>query len=642
MTTARPPRSSYSWQFIALWLVTTTLGGSAGVWVSQALDSDWVIGLALGVVIGSLVGIGLYFWRERLPLAPPLPEVNARLLRWVLVITALGALFYLLAGAVGVPFNVFFPWDALGLLALCGLAALLLRRGQSFWAASCLLGSVFLPIAFNAQFYGMSSPVNALYLLGILISGLVLGSSGFFGGLMAISILTGLFALSEQLGRWVSVYPVGAPAQSVGLVLFWWAVYAAGAWLSWLFARSLERALQVSRGQTSALAQTLNALAEDADLDHFLAQALGAIAEPLGARYASLFLYDPARDLIRQEAAFTGGETWLARTHADRLLPPTPAPESPLWQELKRERRPIIVDDVSNDPRLKYRGRVLAAGIQTVLYVPLVLGEESPGFISLTSIERRRFSPDEIELAQALAQQVTLAMRLTRLAEQGRQSAVLEERNRMAREMHDTLAQGFTGIVVQLETAEDMLGDPPEVESAKQHLGRARSLARESLAEARRSVYALRPQALETEPFVDALRHSVHALAAPAGLNVQWQIDSALPSLRPELETDLLRIGQEAVTNVIKHALARQLILNLRWNSGQLEMSVRDDGRGFDAERARESANGNSAGGFGLIGMRERAARHGGRLEITSGAQGTRLNVRVPIGESQSRVEMER
>ncbi len=610
------PASTYSWKFFGLWSAGTGLGGLLGIVLSQQLGGDFVIGLALGVVVGSTLAIAAYLIRNRVPLTPPLPDLNARLLHWALGLTALGAALYVLAGWAGVPFNLFFPWDGLALLAVCAVAEWLLRRGQSFWAASFFTGAFFLPIAFNAQFYGMSSPVNALYLLGIIASGLVLGTNGFFGALAAISILTALFALSEQMGRWQTVYPIGTPAQSLGLVLFWWGVYGAGAWLSWLFARALERSAQIARGQTTALTHTLNALARKPKLEEIESEVLKALTEQLAVKWASLFLLNPRANTLYVRAAYGDQQILSPERLALSLPPPMAANDSPVWQELTRARQPIWIEDVSNDPRLKNRARILADGIQSLFYVPLVLGEEVLGFFSLNSAERRRYSPEEIELAQALAQQVTLAVQINRLAEQGQQAAVLDERNRMARELHDTLAQGFTGIVVQLEAAEDTLRDSPD-ESA-QHLSRARALARESLAEARRSVYALRPQALEHKRLPEALRDSAHALTTGASLQIHFNLADSLPSLPAETEAELLRLAQESITNALKHAHAQTLDVALTHHDNTLMLTVADDGRGFDPN--------SPTSGFGLLGMRERAARIGGELIIDSNlGKGTKV-----------------
>jgi signal transduction histidine kinase len=196
----------------------------------------------------------------------------------------------------------------------------------------------------------------------------------------------------------------------------------------------------------------------------------------------------------------------------------------------------------------------------------------------------------------------------------------------MAREMHDTLAQGFTGIVIQLEAAEDVLSANPA--EAAHHLARARTLARESLGEARRLVYALRPQLLEHRPLAAALRDSTRALTDGTPLAVTLHIPETLPTLPPEAEADALRCVQEAITNVLKHANARTLTLTAQAAENALALTVADDGRGFDVNGVRPSAK----GGLGLLGLRERVARHNGTVEITSEAgRGTTVRCMIPV-----------
>ena len=608
--------TSYSWRFIVSWLSAMIVGGSLGASLSLALKIDWLRGLVLGMVVGNLLAVGMYFWRMRPPLITHLPEVNIRLLGWVLMLTAASALLYLLMGSIGTRVNTFFPWDGVVLLVACALAELLRRRGQSFWAASILMSTVFPPIAFNAQFYGMSSPVNAAYLIGLLIGGLVLGSSGFFGALAAMCTLTALFAIGEQMGRWTPVYPVGTPTQSVVLVLFWWSLYGAGAWLSALFARSLERALQASHGQTQALVRTFNALTPDATLDHLLTQTLTTLAEQLDASLVQLFLHDPTT------ATLTIRLTHPAAPSAD-MWPPIPTPALPIWSALITTCQPIVIDDLANDPRLLQRAALMAAGARAVLYVPLLANGSVTGMFGLS--RATRWTADEIELAQALAQHATLAMRLTALSAQTQQAAIWQERNRMAREIHDTLAQGLTGILIQLEAADDVADE--SAAELRQHLTRARALARDSLAEARRSVYALRPHSLEHKPLPQALRDSLIALTSATPTRLHFSTPEHWPVLSPELEIDLLRLTQEAVTNTLKHAHANTVDVALQITPTQIELRIHDDGAGFDLALA--------SAGFGLIAMRDRAAKHGGTLILTSRPNtGTTIACAFPYSDS--------
>jgi signal transduction histidine kinase len=203
--------------------------------------------------------------------------------------------------------------------------------------------------------------------------------------------------------------------------------------------------------------------------------------------------------------------------------------------------------------------------------------------------------------------------RLQTYAAQAEALATTQERNRLAREIHDTLAQGFTGLALQLEAVDSALaGGLPNV--AAQRLGQAKSLAREGLAEARRSVQALRPRALEQQSLPEALPDAVRVLTAGSALAVRIELPDDAPPLAPDIEADLLRIAQEAVTNVVKHADASTLAVRLGWDGECLELRVRDDGRGLTtaASDAAEPT------GFGMTAMRERVERHGGTLRVSS------------------------
>ncbi len=188
------------------------------------------------------------------------------------------------------------------------------------------------------------------------------------------------------------------------------------------------------------------------------------------------------------------------------------------------------------------------------------------------------------------------------------ESAIVEERNRMAGEIHDTLAQGFTGIVVQLEAADDILKE--DVDSAKTHIDRARNLARQSLAEARRSVQALRVPELKSGGLNDAIKLFIEQITAGTSTVVESITQGAPYALPPEVEFGLLRICQEAVVNCLRHAKAGRIVIELRYETSGVSLLVKDDGQGFDTRI--------DGGGFGLIGMRERAKRIGVNLDVQS------------------------
>ena len=207
-----------------------------------------------------------------------------------------------------------------------------------------------------------------------------------------------------------------------------------------------------------------------------------------------------------------------------------------------------------------------------------------------------------------------------------RDLAVLEERNRIAREIHDTLAQGFTGVVVQLEAVEQAMEESPAEVSG--HLGRAKSLARESLNEARRSVRALVPGALQQRSLDAVLKDEILRFEASGPEKASLRLSGEKRDLPSNIQAALLRICQESLTNVRRHARATQVNVELGADHKTAWLLVEDDGVGFDPDAAKAS---DGAGGFGLIAMEQRARLLRGSLRVTGTQdQGTRVEARIP------------
>ena len=608
-----------------------------------------------------------------------------RLLRVLLITTVAGTAVYGALGAIGFFPGRLFPWDAIWLLAVCALCWVLLRRAQVGAAAGLFAVGITLPVVVATQLYGISSPVTALFLPGFIVGSLIIGSRRWLGVMVLLYGWIALAGWAELAGWWVPRQPVVRIEEWVRTVFVWWFVFTSTGGLSWIFARHLERAVELARRQTAALAHTVDALtspvagrnsvdapvrstgnvehhvsdrpagssvpfvsnkptgsagpaplAEPTGHEALLGQVLTAIAEQLNARWVTLWLYHRDEGLLAMELVYENGVIRPpdpARDHNSVLRPSEQ--DVPYWAEMVRTRAPIVVMDIAVDPRLVNRAALLAEGVRSLTMVPLVEGDDVTGWFAIRGTQPPRFGTEEIELAQALAQQVTLAVKLARLAEQEQEAMLANERNRMAREIHDTLAQGFTGIVVQLEAAEDALADGA-TQAAEGHLTKARTLARESLAEARRSVMALRPLMLERYDLPSALRASAMALAADTGIALEMRLAGRLPRLAPDMEADLLRIGQEAVTNAVKYAQATKLRITLGPRSDGVELEVRDNGRGFDVAAAASQAEAADVRPtrWGLVGMRERVARYGVKLTVESGADGTRVVAWLPLGES--------
>ena len=211
------------------------------------------------------------------------------------------------------------------------------------------------------------------------------------------------------------------------------------------------------------------------------------------------------------------------------------------------------------------------------------------------------------------------------LLAQAREAGVLDERQRMAREIHDTLAQGLTGIITQLQAAEQASQDPPE---RRRHFDAAVTLARESLTEARRSVHALRPEALEQARLGEALTGVARRWTERSGVPAQVTVTGTARPLSPEAESALLRVAQEALANVARHAAATRAGVTLSYMDDEVVLDVRDDGRGFQSQ-----PQSGASGGFGLVAMRQRTEGLSGTLDVESEpGQGTAISARVPAG----------
>jgi signal transduction histidine kinase len=216
------------------------------------------------------------------------------------------------------------------------------------------------------------------------------------------------------------------------------------------------------------------------------------------------------------------------------------------------------------------------------------------------------------------------------LAAAEREGGRLAERQRLARDLHDTLAQGFVSIVLQLQAAEAEL--PDGAEAARGHLERARRTARDNLAETRRLVWDLRPEALSAAPLGEALGRLADRVTEETGMVATATVTGTPRPLSADAEVTLLRVTQEALANVTRHAHAGRVAVTLSYMDGETALDVRDDGSGFTPAAHGADVN----GGLGLRGMRERVEALGGRLAVESApGQGTTVAVTVPEGSGE-------
>ena len=321
----------------------------------------------------------------------------------------------------------------------------------------------------------------------------------------------------------------------------------------------------------------------------------------------------------------------------DRQIPEVLPLANTQTQYVMETGKSLIRGDITGGPRYSRDDASIELGFRSSLMVPLFHKGVVFGTLSLRSRQVDAYGPREQSILERLADQIAPAIENAELYtqtikaeealfEQTRESAVLGERNRMAREIHDTLAQGFTGIVLQLEAGEQALGENPA--EVADHLDRAKILARESLQEARRSVWNLLPHALEGHSLEEALQEEVNRYAGEGEGKASFVLLGKPTSLSSEVQTALLRICQESLTNVRKHAEATEVSVTLVFGPDSVGLDVKDNGKGFDTSMPHGAT---MQGGFGLTGMEQRAKSLGGNLAVESQVgKGTLVEVRMP------------
>lgn len=300
-----------------------------------------------------------------------------------------------------------------------------------------------------------------------------------------------------------------------------------------------------------------------------------------------------------------------------------------IWDTIRGD-EVVIIDDVWGDTAsaLAYRNVVgdlletTFAYIRSWLAVPLMLKERAIGLLALSHGEPGYFTQHHATVARAIAAQVAVAIDNARLYEQAQQVAVLEERQRLARELHDSVSQVLYGIALAAQTARTLLDR--DASQVAQPLAYVLTLAETGIAEMRALIFELLPSALETDGLVAALQQQVAAIRARYGIAVDLALDEE-PAVSLGVKEALYRIAQEALHNTVKHAHARMAQVRLSTDRTGVALEVWDDGVGFDPSGPFPGHRGQST-------MRERATRLGGSLEVVSAPDhGTRVQARIPV-----------
>jgi len=373
----------------------------------------------------------------------------------------------------------------------------------------------------------------------------------------------------------------------------------------------------------------LNAIAEQLnstlDVQQALERTLVLVADLLGLHTGWIWLLDPETQQFYSAAVhnlppylqapvqMTGKPCWCIQSFQKGQL----TPKNIGVLECSRLRSAVSAGVVEETAGLRYHASI-----------PLLFQDRPLGIMNVTGPAWRKLTRTELRILSTIAYQVGIAIERARLAAESTRLARAEERARMAREIHDTLAQGLTAIALHLEGALPHLERDPE--RARERLERALAATRESLEEARRSVLNLRTGLPAGKPLAAALGMLGRAFTAETGVRVYVRTTPVRP-LPLGVEVELFRIAQEALANVRAHASAHEVTITLRVAERAVSLTIHDDGQGFDPHAVGD-------GHHGIVGMRERAALVGGRLQVQSRpGGGTTLKVTVPLPREETR-----
>lgn len=385
-----------------------------------------------------------------------------------------------------------------------------------------------------------------------------------------------------------------------------------------------DAARLLRRNRELAILNTIaEALNRSVDLEQALESVLALVADLLDLRSGWIWLLNPDAEDINADSFYPA---------ATRELPPA------LARNPKRMTGSCLCLDEFCAGNLQGAAninvlecsRLSAAvsgtdGLRYHATIPIYAHDRPLGVMNVAGPEWRSFDPDELQFLYTIGYQLGIAVHRSRLYNESRRLAAYEERNRLAREIHDTLAQGLAAIALNLEAADALLeGDP---DGARQKVHRALDLARLNLTEARRSVLDLRAAPLEGRSLARALADLAADLSREHGLPITFTTGPGAEGLPARVEVGLYRIAQEALNNAMRHAQASRVSVHLARRGAEIQLTIADDGRGFDPAQVQPGAE----GGFGLVGLRERARLLNGTLSITSvPGGGTQLTVKAP------------
>ena len=376
--------------------------------------------------------------------------------------------------------------------------------------------------------------------------------------------------------------------------------------------------LEKKNRELSILNQIANALNREVNLADALQVSMALIVDLFDLNTGWLFLYD-------EEAV----KFYTSSTHN---LPPVMTQNPALLRGSCYCQRTYRDGDMQGAANINAiscsRLEDLTEGTEGLRYhasVPLYANEKKLGILNAVSTDWTGFSEDELQLLHTVGDLVSMAIERAQLFQTSIEIGTISERNRIAREIHDTLAQGLAAVALQLEVADSALDSTTNTETVRKAINKALNLTRQNIEEARHSVIELREEPLAESSLAEAVKKLVHHEDIESQIIIESDIAGNTADIPNRVAISLYRVVQEAVNNVIQHANATKLFVMLDAQGQQILLKIKDNGQGFDVTQVPD-------GHFGLIGMNERVKLLNGTMEVASTPEvGTQLFIRVPM-----------
>ncbi len=371
-----------------------------------------------------------------------------------------------------------------------------------------------------------------------------------------------------------------------------------------------EERIQREAARAESLARIAARLNTHLTLEGVLRAVCEETTRAMEAPAAAVLLLDPEKETMAPTAVYGLPEDYIGEY--------SPLERSTYDRYVERQGPMIDIPDLQLEQEIPNKELFERVGARTVLAASMLRKGELVGTLNVYSLHKTRdFTNDEKSLLRGLADQAALAIENARLRDSAQRGAVVEERTRLARDLHDSVAQALYGVTLSAEAGERMLA-AEELDSTERQLTKIRSAAEEALREMRLLIYELRPPDLASMGLVAALRTRLENVEQRSGVSSEFHVEGD-PQLDGDTEEALYRIVQEALNNALKHAQATSISVTLKSEDGIILLEVKDDGVGFDPM---------SSGGLGLNGMRERVERLDGEFSVQSGdGVGTQVHV---------------